>query len=115
MKKTISENHKKILKEARAKALEIKSQTEGLICKISDDIEIWADRYQYILKISDRYNYTTYHATITQVLDDLLEYKEKQLMTESERKDVVSIQKSVIDARKWMKEVVGPLIKGESS
>ena len=111
----MSEKQKKILKEARAKALETKSQTEGLVCKIGDDVEIWVDRYQYILKISDRYDYTTYHATIAQALDDLLEYKEKQLMTESERKDVVSIQESIANARKWMEETVEPLTRGESS
>lgn len=113
--KTISESHKKTLKKAREKALKIKSQTEGLVCKIGNDIEIWADKYQYILKISDQYEYVTYHATIAQALSDLLEYKEKQLMIESERKDIISIQKAITDAREWIKEVVKPALKDESS
>lgn len=109
MKKKLSEKQKQILKEARMEALEKLAKTSGLVCRIGKDIEIWADRYQYTLRIYGNYNYTTYHSTINQVLEELREFKEKELMLASEDKNLISVQRAIQDAQKWMERVVKPL------
>ena len=109
MTKELSRKQKQILKEARMKALEKLARTSGLVCRIGENIEIWVDRYQYTLRIGGNYNYITYHPTINQVLEELREFKEKELMLASENKNLISVQRAIRNAQKWMEEVVKPL------
>ena len=45
------------------------------------------------------------------VLDELLEKKEKDLMIASEEKTLLSVQKSIQEAREWLKKEVKPLFR----
>ena len=94
-------------KEARKKGLETKGKNSGLVCKIGD-IKILADQNQYILTGCGR---TTYHPTIGMVMDELLERKEKELMIASKDKDLLSVKKSIKDAREWMNKIIKPLFR----
>ena len=80
---------------------------ESIVCRIGDII-IAADQYQY--KVHG-FGQTTFHSTIEEVLDELLESKEKTLMQESEEKTLVSIHDSIKEARKWLNKEVKPLFK----
>lgn len=97
----------KFSKETRKKALETKAKNEGVVCKIGD-IKISADQNQYILTSCGM---TTYHPSINAVLDELLEHKEKQLMIASKNKDLLSVKKSIEDAREWMNIKIKPILK----
>ena len=98
---------KKITKETMKKMKEGKEKNSGIICKI-DDIIISADQYQFIINDNGRY---TYHLTIDEVLDELLEQKEKDLMIASKEKTLLSVQKAIQDSRKWLSKEVKPLLR----
>lgn len=117
----MKENKKELLKkmkEGRKKAEETKKELNGVVCKIKDgknEYIISATPYQYSLMINKNEESKTYHPSIENVLDELLEIKEKKLMIISKQKDLLSVRQAVLDARKWMKHVVAPLIRTDHS
>lgn len=106
MKKELKEK----LKKGRQKYLE---NNYGLVCKIDDDIEIWADKYQYILKAGGNENNNSYFSSFDHIFDELLFTKEKELMLASKNKNMLSVKQSIDDAKKWLEEIVKPLFRYE--
>lgn len=99
----MTKKEKKI--EKRKKTID---KTTGVICRIDKDTRISADPYQFILTNNGR---QTFHATISSVLDELLECKEKEFMVTSRRKDLLSIKESIENAHEWLENIVKPLLK----
>jgi hypothetical protein len=104
----MDKKHKENLKKGRKEYLK---KENGLVCKINDEIEIWADKYQYILKISGNDNNNSYFSSIDHIFDELLLIKEKEFMLAGKTKDILSVKKSIDDSKKWLEEVVRPLFK----
>jgi hypothetical protein len=102
----MDKKHKEKLKKGRQEKLK---KENGLICKINDEIEIWADKYQYILRINDNKNNDTYYQSIDYILEDLMVMKGKELMLESKTKDIQSVKKSIDESKRWIEDVVRPL------
>ena len=90
------------------------SELSGIVCKFKDgstEYEISSTNYQYSLMINNSDECKTYHPSIESVLDELLTIKEKKLMVKSKEKDLLSVRQSVLSARKWMADIVHPLIE----
>ena len=98
--RTISEDQRKKMQEGVGKQ-------SGKVCKIGDNIKILVDEYQYILHIKGRT--TSYFPKIEMVLEELMDFKEKELMLESDEKTLVSMYESVKKGRKWIKTVAKAL------
>lgn len=90
------------------KSKKTKEKHTGLVCRIGN-IRIEADPYQYTLDNGGR---LTFHGTISSVLDELLEYKEKELMIASKTKNMLSVKKAIEESQEWMESIVKPALKG---
>ncbi|MFA5360053.1 MAG: hypothetical protein WC349_03820 [Patescibacteria group bacterium] len=101
----VTEEHVQKLKEGRLKHLE---ETQGLICKIDDKIEIWADKYQFVLKINGQTE--GYFPDIISVINELIDIKMKQLMLFSDSKNLQSVKQAVEDTKEWVEKIVKPLL-----
>ena len=115
-KREMNKEQIKKMQEGREKAEETKKELNGIVCKFKDgknEYEISATPYQYSLMINESEDSKTYHPSVEDVLMELLEQKEKKLMIKSKTKDLLSVRQAVLDARKWMKKVVNPLIETE--
>lgn len=95
------------IQEGRKKHL---ARTNGLVCAIDGRIQIWADQYQFILKIDG--SVEGYYPSISSVLDSLLDSKTKELMIADKRKDLISVREAIVEAHKWLNEVVSPILAG---
>jgi len=104
MKKEKTVSEKIVIRE---KAKDTKRRNEGIVCKIDDNIVIMADQYQFTLSITGRS--TSYYPCFYMVLDELFDYKSKELMIASDEKTLLSVKKSLDEAKKWMKDLVEPL------
>ena len=104
--KDMDKKHKEKIKKGREQYLE---KENGLVCKINDRFEIWADRYQYILRIDNNKNRDTYYTSIDCIFDELLLIKEKEYMLANKTKDILSVKKSIDKSKEWLEEVVRPL------
>lgn len=114
----MKEKKKQVLtKEEIKKMNEIKEKflrkNNGLVCRIDDGVEIWADQYQFILR-EKGVSGSSYFCSIPSILDELFERKAKWNMIESEEKNLLSVKKSIDDAYKWVREVVEPLLDADS-
>lgn len=101
-KRTLSEEQKKKMQES-------KGRNSGKVCEIGDNITILADEYQYILHIKGRT--TSYYPAIEMVMQELMEYKEKEFMIASDEKTLLSVHQSIKEARKWLNTIVKPLFR----
>lgn len=81
----------------------------GLVCQIDDDIKIFVDVYQYILKIGDGSKHTYYFSSIEQVIEELMDLKSKEIMLQKEDKSLESVHQSIREAKKWLAEILEPL------
>lgn len=81
----------------------------GLICQIGEDIKIFADIYQYILKIGNNGNRTCYFANIEGVMEELMNMKAKELMLQKNEKNLEAIHQSICESKEWLENIVRPL------
>jgi|GEM_PF-4913934 len=101
----VTKEHLQKLKAGRLKHLE---ENQGLVCRIDDKIEIWADKYQYILKINEQVE--GYYSDIYSVLNALIDIKMKQLMLAGQGKNLQSVLQAIGDTKIWMEKTVKPLL-----
>ena len=104
----LKKQHLQKMKNGRLKHFE---KNQGLVCRINNEIEIWADKHQFILKINGQTE--GYYPNIISVLDALLEFKEKELMLASKEKNLLSIKQAIQESREWMKKIIKPLLYPE--
>lgn len=104
----LKEQHLQKMKEGRLKHFE---KNQGLICRINNEIEIWADKHQFILKINEQTE--GYYSDIISVLDTLLESKKKELMLASKEKNLLSIKQAIQKSKEWMEKIIKPLLYPE--
>jgi hypothetical protein len=103
--KNLSAEHLQKIQEGRKKHL---ARTNGLVCAIDERIQIWADEYQYILKIDG--SVEGYYPGIACVLQTLFESKAKELMIADRRKDLIGVREAIVQAHKWLYEIVMPIL-----
>ena len=92
----LTAKHKKAMLKGREKI------TSGLVLKIDENIEIHADRYQYILSINSK---TNYFPTLEYVFNELFEQKIKEELIESKKKDMETIIKIHKEVAKYLKKI----------
>ena len=115
-KEKMNDEQIKKMQEGREKAKKVTAELTGVVCRFKDrknEYEISSTPYQYSLMINGSDDTKTYFPSIESALMELLEQKEKKLMIKSKEKDLLSVRQAVLDARKWMKRVVHPLIGTE--
>jgi hypothetical protein len=102
---------KELIEKLKKGREEYLKKENGLVCKINDRLEVWVDRYQYILKVDGNDNNNTYFTSVEHIFDELLFIKEKEFMLASKAKDILSVKKSIDESKKWLEEIIKPLFK----
>ncbi len=90
-----------------------RKEKTGLVCKLDNRIEVWADLRQYILRMngySESYFYCLNH-----IMDELLERKTRELAVKNQRNDLIGVREAVVNAQGWMEEQVKPLLNLHSN
>ena len=108
-KKKLSKEHLEKLKKGRQK----KGEETGLVCTIGNDIEVWADAHQFILRMNGCAN--SYFANLTHIMDELLERKIKELAVKNQRNDLIGVQEAIAKAQEWLEKQVKSLLDHQSS
>jgi len=80
----------------------IKKEYYGLIVKISDDVSIFADRNQYIVKYGKR---SCYFGTLEHCFNDIFEEQIKVKLIKNQKKDMKEIIKIIEDTQEWLKSI----------
>ncbi|MDE2311757.1 MAG: hypothetical protein KGJ93_01535 [Patescibacteria group bacterium] len=106
MTRTISPANLEKLIQGRRQRL---AETTGLVCIINGEYSIWCDEYNFSLRHKGRDE--RYYTSIESILEDIQTDKEKALMLASATKDLLSVRQAIIEARRWMEEVVRPLFQ----
>lgn len=97
-KRKLTKEHLEKLKKGRQQRLE----KNGLVCKIGDRVEVWADDRQYILKVKGRSD--TYFPALDMLLGELFESKIRELSTQQNRKHITDLQLAIAEAMKWFEK-----------
>ncbi|MDP2736491.1 MAG: hypothetical protein Q8O59_01755 [bacterium] len=105
--RSLNAEHLQKIQEGRKNHL---ARTNGLVCTIDERIQIWADQYQFILKVDG--SLEGYYPDIISVLHSLFDSKAKELMIADKRKDLISVRDAIVQAQKWLNEVVSPILEG---
>lgn len=105
--KNLNPAHLQKIKEGREKHLAL---TNGLVCNIDEHAQIWADQHQFILKVDG--SAEGFYPDITSVLESLFNSKAKALMVANKRKDLIGVRDAILEARKWLMEIVAPILEG---
>ena len=69
-----------------------------LVLKLRDNIQVFADKRNWVLQVNDTNNRSYYH-TLDELCDDLLEIRLTKKLSKKECRDISSITKSVRDVR----------------
>jgi len=77
-----------------------KKEYYGLVVKIDDDVSIFADKNQYIVKYG---KHNCYFGTLEHCFNDIFEERVKVKLIENQKKDMEEIIKIIEDTRKWLK------------
>ena len=92
------------MKEGRLRHLK---ENIGLICKLDGGIEIWADKYQYILRIDGSPD--SYHSSLGSSLESLIDFEQKKHLIANQQKDIKGVLDALRDFRQWAVELLKPL------
>lgn len=103
--KTLTSEHLARLQAGRAKS---KKENGGLVCNIDERISIWADQFQFILRINGATR--GYYHDIDLILEELMTDKAKELMIVDQRKNLESVLNAITSARAWLNEMVAPAL-----
>ena len=79
-----------------------KKEYYGKIIDIADDVSIFADRNQYIVKYG---KHNCYFGTLEHCFNDIFEERVKVKLIENQKKDMKEIIKIIEDTRKWLKSI----------
>ena len=79
----------------------------GLVCQVDENIQIFVDAYQYILKVGDKSNQIYYFSSIAEVVEELMDMKSKELMLKKEDKSIESIHQSIKESKEWLRGEIG--------
>lgn len=105
----MSDEHKEKTKMGRKEYLLKKT---GLVWRVDDNIEVYCDKYQYIIMIRGDSTYL-YFETLEQVMMELYENKLKELMVAG-KKDVQSLMGAIEGAKNWINERSRSLLEGQN-
>jgi hypothetical protein len=105
-------NEKKI-KSMQAGRKKYLKETAGLICNIGEDIQIFVDEYQFILKFKNRPNSVGFFSTIEEVLEEISRRKEKEFMLKDDRLNLESVMCAIDNARIWFEKEIQPFLPVE--
>ena len=79
-----------------------KKEYYGKIIDIEDDVSIWADRNQYIVKYGKRQCYFGY---LEECFVDIFSERVKVKLIENQKKDMEEIIKIIKETEKWLKSI----------
>ena len=86
----------------------IKKEYYGLVVKIDDDVSIFADKNQYIVKYGKHNHYLD---SLESCFNDIFEERVKVKLIENQKKDMEEIIKIIEDTRKWLKSLFNKIEK----
>jgi len=79
-----------------------KNEYYGLVVRMGDNVSIWAERSQYVVKYGKR---SCYFGTLEHCFNDIFEERVKVKLIENQKKDMEEIIKIIEDTRKWLKSI----------
>lgn len=79
----------------------------GLILKLDDEVEIYVDKYQYILVLDGKH--VGFHASLDSVLEDLLSLKLKETFITNHKKDIAGLLETMAAFEQWALKLLAPL------
>ncbi len=85
---------------------------QKLICYIDENLEIWADAHQYILRRDKNPNRDSYYSDLKMVIQDIFDLKIKEFAIEKQNKSLESLGESIKEARRYIDDVIQPILKG---
>jgi len=85
---------------------------QKLICHIDENLEIWVDAHQYILRKDDNQNKNSYYSSLELIIQDVLQLKIKQFATESIKKDLRGLGQAIKKAELYVHETLRPILDG---
>lgn len=74
----------------------------GKILDVDDNISIWADRMQYIVKIN---NHSTYHLSLEGCFQFIFEEEVKTRLIDNPKKNIERIIEIHKETAKWLKDI----------
>lgn len=92
------------MKDGRLKHLK---ENNGLICKLNGGIEIWADKFQYILRIKGSPD--SYHSSLESSLESLIDFEQKKYLIVNQQKNIKGVLDALRNFRQWVEELLKPL------
>lgn len=94
-KRILTKEHLEKLKKGRAS----RGEKLSLVCALSDKVQIWKDKHQYILRVSGKTD--THHPFLEQVLEATYELMYKELLSQQTQKDLTGLLKAINEHRQW--------------
>ena len=102
--KTLSKEHVEKLKKGRQKNI---TEKYGLVCRINDEIEIWADQYQYILKRAGIKE--GHYPSLNLAVEDLLDMRLKERLIANNQKNIEGLLNALEEFQIWAGKLLKPL------
>ncbi|MDD5534361.1 MAG: hypothetical protein PHF10_01250 [Patescibacteria group bacterium] len=93
----------------------MKLSKQQLICRIDEDLEVWADERQYILRKNHNQNNDWFYIDLESVIRDIFDLKTKELAILSDEKTLRSVGQAIAQARNYIHEVIRPMLDGYQS
>jgi len=98
MTKTLTAKQKEAMKIGKEKAREL----SGLVLKVDDDIEIWADKYQFVVHFQ---NDTWHLPSLEACFEEIFKEKTKVNLVENKKKDIETIVEVIKETAQWLKNI----------
>jgi len=90
----------------------MKLSGQQLFCRISKDLEIWADDNQYILRRGNNRNKDRFYADLEALIQDIFKLKMKEFTIKNNEKSLNDLGKAIKEAENYIHQVVRPILDG---
>lgn len=85
---------------------------QQLICRVNENLQIWADERQYILRRDNNQNKDWFYSELEPLLRDIFELKLKECAINNEEKTLLALGKAISDATEFISGVIRPILEG---
>jgi len=83
---------------------------QQLICRINENLEIWADDKQFILRRDKNLNKDWFYSDLESLIQDIFDLKMKELAIHDNEKNLRNLGKSIQGAKDFIHKVIGPML-----
>lgn len=85
---------------------------DKFICRIDGNLEIWADKNQYILRKDRNRNKDWFYPDLEMVIQDIFELKVKEYAVSAEGKSLKSLGEAIRRAEEYIRNTLRPILNG---